>query len=208
MNLGSLVVSVLGGFIFAGCANIPINTSPLISRNISYVGGKEYAPDAQVFIVNSEDESKKAIQIINQFRKKNKQPPINYSSNVYKIATARAKDMTEYKYYDFTNPQTNLCTEKIKANYGFKPEEYLAESLNNYVAIGVNVRSEAKTLSQVTQEWIDEYEKTNTTDQNFLFDKHVAGAVGCDGSKCVFLGLNAEGFGRECVTNKKSAGKK
>ncbi|WP_055075276.1 CAP domain-containing protein [Pseudanabaena sp. 'Roaring Creek'] len=188
--IGSIVLTV---FAFSIYRNFFVNA-----------GEKKNPPDAIVFIAVSEEESKKAIKQINEYRKKNGKPPINYSSKAYNLAMARAKDMNQYNYYDFTNPQTNLCTDKIKEQYGFKPTEYLAESLNKYSAIGVNVRPEAKTLSQVTIEWIDEYIAKRTIDENFLYDKHLAGAVGCDGNKCVFLGLNEEGFGKDCVTNKKS----
>ena len=54
--------------------------------------------------------------------------------------------MNQYNYYDFTNPKIELCNDKIKMEYGFKQTEYLGESLNKYSAIGINVRSEAKTL--------------------------------------------------------------
>ena len=57
--------------------------------------------------------------------------------------------------------------------------------------------STTKTLSNATHEWID-YDR-GRKDSNFLFNYHLAGAVGCDGNKCVFLALNKSGYRSNCL---------
>ncbi|OYQ66050.1 hypothetical protein B9G53_05695 [Pseudanabaena sp. SR411] len=194
-------LSVLGAILLASATSKNFLTIPntSFSRNDSNFVDRNNAPDAKLFIVSSESDSQKAINEINSYRKVNGKSPINYSTKAYQLAMARAKDMNQYNYFDYTNPQTKLCADTMKLEYGFKPQEYLSESLYRYVPRGANIGiAESKTLSDATREWID-YQK-NDVNSNFLFNYHLAGAVGCDGNKCVFLGLNGEGYGKGCAT--------
>jgi len=196
-------LSIVGAAIWASASSNNLTSMPNFShsRNGSNFVDKNNAPDAQLFIVTSEDESQKAIKKINSYRKENGKSPINYSTKAYQLALARAKDMNQYNYFDYTNPQTKLCTDIMKLNYGFETKEFLAESIYRYVPIGPNVGTlVAKTLSDATHEWID-YQK-GEINSVFLFNYYLAGAVGCDGNKCVFLGLNEEGYGKGCATKK------
>ncbi len=196
-------LSILGITLLASATakNSITTPNPSLSRNNSDFLDKSDAPDANLFIVTSEDESKRAINEINRYRKENGKPPINYSTKAYQLATARAKDMNQYDYFDNTNPKTKLCTDSMKLEYGFNPKEYLSESLYRYIPRSINVGMEqTRTLSDATHEWI-EHVKNQSKDfsSNFLFNYHVAGAVGCDRNKCVFLGLNAEGYGKGLI---------
>ena len=194
-------LSVLGAILLASATSKNFLTIPntSFSRNDSNFVDRNNAPDAKLFIASSESDSQKAINEINSYRKVNGKSPINYSTKAYQLAMARAKDMNQYNYFDYTNPQTKLCADTMKLEYGFKPQEYLSESLYRYVPRGANIGiAEPKTLSDATREWI-EHQK-NEVNSNFLFNYHLAGAVGCDGNKCVFLGLNGEGYGKGCAT--------
>ncbi len=173
--------------------------SPPFSNNQN-LANRDNAPDAKVIIVSTENDSKKAINDINLIRKKAGLSPLNYSTKAYQLATARAKDMNQYNYFDFTNPKTKSCTDNMKGSFGFTTEEYLGESNIRYVPIGVtNVGLSTKNLSEVSKEWAEE---ALTNDPNLLFPQHVAGAVGCDGNKCVFLALNYSGYGKGCGVKK------
>ena len=196
-------LSIIGGVILASAnsQNLLTNSNFPLTRNNSNFVDKNNAPDAHLLILTSEDESKKAIAEINSYRKRNGKSPINYSTKAYQLAIARAKDMNQYSYFDYTNPQTKLCTDSMKSGYGFQSKEYLAESIYRYVPIGANLGiSETKTLSSAISEWID-YQK-GEVNSAFLFNYYLAGAVGCDGNKCVFLGLNEEGYGKGCSLKK------
>ncbi len=198
---------ILGASVYISYAvnnNIPpqanlVNTSPL--QNNQFIADKDNAPDANMAILSSEDDSKKAIQSINEVRKKAGKSPLNYSSKAYNLAIARAKDMNKDRYFDFTNPKTKTCTDNMKLGFGFSSEEYLAESIYRYVPIGANLGFTTKNSSEVTKQWAEE---SATTDQNFLYPTHVAGAVGCDANKCVFLALNYSGYGKGCGLKTKS----
>lgn len=159
----------------------------------------ESLPEAfGVAILSSEDESKKAIQEINQIRKSYGRTPINYSSQVYALALARAKDMNEYGYYDHTNPKTQTCADTMKASYGFDPSDYLAENINTYVAVGGVSSMKLETMSDSIKAWMD----SRGHRYNLLYSMHLAGAVACDGNKFVFLGLNKKELGKGCHTGK------
>ncbi len=159
----------------------------------------KYMPEASgVVILNSEDESKKAIQEINGIRKSYGKPPINYSTKAYNLALARAKDMNQYGYYDHTNPNTKTCADTMKLAYGFGDKDYLAENINTYVNVGGGVSLSMQTMSDSIKAWMN----SRGHRFNLLYDMHLAGAVACDQNKCVFLGLNSEGFGKGCYTAK------
>lgn len=192
IGLGILGVSIWLSTVSNKTANPPLpNNQSLVNRDTS--------PDAHLIIISTEDDSKRAINDINTFRKKSGLLGINYSTKAYQLATARAKDMNQYNYFDFTNPQTKSCTDTMKSGFGFTNEESLAESNIRYVPIGANIGGSTKTVSEVSREWVEESAKT---DPNFLFAKHIAGAVGCDGNKCVFLALNYAGYGKGCGVKK------
>ncbi len=192
IGIGILAVSILATTLGNNKANAPL------SNNQSLVN-KDNAPDANVIIISTEDESKRAINEINTFRKKSGLLGINYSTKAYQLATARAKDMNQYNYFDFTNPQTKSCTDTMKSGFGFTNEESLAESNIRYVPVGANIGGSTKNVSEVSKEWVED--RANA-DPNFLFANHVAGAVGCDGNKCVFLALNYSGYGKGCGVKK------
>ena len=191
IGLVVLGIGLLGSFI----SKSPPAQNPLLTRNNNI--DRSNAPDAQVFIISSEDQSKEAIKEINKYRKENGLTPINYSSKVYQLAVLKAKDMNQYNYFQQVNPETGFCSEKAKLNYGIDADEFLLEAIYRYIPQGANMGAETKTLSNATHEWID-YDR-GRKDSNFLFNYHLAGAVGCDGNKCVFLALNKSGYRSNCL---------
>ncbi|WP_055077660.1 CAP domain-containing protein [Pseudanabaena sp. 'Roaring Creek'] len=193
----AIAIGILGFVVYISYVNNKDISRPpsLGNGNQSIAVDKNNAPDANVVIFSPEEDSKKAINDINEVRKRSGLTPLNYSTKAYQLATARAKDMNQYNYFDFTNPQTKTCTDNMKLGFGFTSEEFLAESNIRYVPVGANIGASTKNVSEVSREWA---EQMASSDQNFLFPNHVAGAVGCDGNKCVFLALNYSGYGKGC----------
>lgn len=197
--------SILGALLLASATSKNFLTTPntSLSRNDSNFVDRNNAPDAKLFIVSSESDSQKAVNEINSYRKANGKSPINYSTKTYQLAMARAKDMNQNNYFDYTNPQTKICVDTMKLEYAFKPNEYLAEGIFRYVPKAVNAGiTTTKTLSEATREWIEIDYQRGDANSVFLFNYYLAGAIGCDGNKCVFLGLNEEGYGKGCITKK------
>ena len=182
---------ILGGVLLFSV--VVANNKPLDRKTLNSM------PEATgVVIFSSESESKKAIEEINQIRQSYGKPPINYSTKAYNLAIARARDMNEYRYYDHMNPKTKTCADTMKLNYGFSSKDYLAENINTYVNVSGSFALSVQTMSDSIKGWMN----SRGHRYNLLYDMHVAGAVGCEGNKCVFLGLNTERFGEGCHTAK------
>ena len=192
IGIGILALSLLA-------STVSNNTTKPPFSNNQRLASRDNDPDANLIIISTEDDSKRAIKDINTFRKKSGLSSLNYSTKAYQLATARAKDMNQYNYFNFTNPQTKSCADTMKSGFGFTNEEFLAESNIRYVPVGANVGGSTKTVGEVSKEWLED---GANADPNFLFPQHVAGAVGCDGNKCVFLALNYSGYGKGCGVRK------
>lgn len=147
---------------------------------------------------SSEGDSQVTINYINSLRNKYNKKSIMFDKRAFELAVARAKDMSKFKYYDHTNPQNGNCPDKMKYQYGFNKSEYLAENLDGYEDYSENIftRIELKPMTVAVDSWMN----SRGHRYNLLYDKHIAGAVGCYKDKCVFLGLNSERFGSGCHT--------
>lgn len=147
---------------------------------------------------SSEEDSKKAIDYINEIRKEDGKKPISFDKRVFELAVARAKDMRDYNYLDHTNPTTGSCPDNMKISYGLNSNEFVAEN-----AFGNPIYSEGS-CTEIEErpmiEAIDSWMTSRGHRYNLLFDEHVAGAVGCYKNMCTFLGLNYERFGEGCHT--------
>ena len=188
----------IGGLIILGVAGLVA-----ISANKNFTSFQQptgvrrsldNAPDATVFISTSEVESQKAIELINEHRKKYGKLRLDFSPKTYKLAIARAKDMNQFDYFGSTNPKTKACSDNLKAQFGFSDKEDVVENYIRYVPTGADTGATTKGLTDVVAEWLTD----PNSGSNFIFDHHVAGAVGCDGNKCVFIGLNQSGYRQKC----------
>ncbi|MBW4566859.1 MAG: hypothetical protein KME31_02210 [Tolypothrix carrinoi HA7290-LM1] len=147
---------------------------------------------------NSLEDSQAAIHYVNELINQYKKKPISFDIKAFELAVARAKDMSQYKYYNHTNPHTGNCSDKMKYQYGFNKEEYLAENLLGYEKYSENIftRIKLKPMTYAVDNWMD----SRGHRYNLLYEKHIAGAIGCYKDKCVFLGLNHDKFGSGCHT--------
>ncbi len=141
---------------------------------------------------SSEEDSKEAIGYVNELRKSNGKKSIKFDERVYKLALARAKDMSENKYLDHTNPQTGECPDNMKKEFGLSPNEYVAE--NAYGDPNFQLWSSSEI------EAIDSWMGSRGHRYNLMYNTHIGGAVACYRSMCTFLGLNHDMFGMGCHT--------
>jgi len=141
----------------------------------------------------SMNESKKDIEYINNMRKANGVPSLQFDSRVYNIAIARVNDMDAYGYMDHTNPQTGSCPDSIKTQFGLNSNEYVAENAFGFLSSG-------HYSDGIETQAIDSWMTSRGHRYNLLYP-HSAGAVACSqGGHCVFLGLNNDRFGEGCHT--------
>ncbi len=187
--VGLILIGIVGLAAVSANKNL-VNSEQPIQRHRSL----DNAPDATVFITTSEAESQKAITLINEHRKKHGKFRLDYSPKTYKLAVARAKDMNQFNYFETTNPKTKACADNLKTQFGFSNKENVLENSIRYVPDGANIGATTKNLIDVVSEWVAD----PNNNSNFLFDHHVAGAIGCDGNKCVFIGLNQSGYRQIC----------
>ena len=192
--VGLIIIGIVG--LLAVSANKNLVSPELPSQPNQRSRSLDNAPDATVFISTSEVESQKAINLINEHRKKYGKLRLDFSPKTYKLAVARAKDMNQFDYFGMTNPKTKTCSDTLKTQFGFSDKEFVVENYIRYIPTGANIGAATKSLTDVVAEWL-----TDTSNgANFIFDHHVAGAVGCDGNKCVFIGLNQSGYRQSCST--------
>jgi uncharacterized protein YkwD len=147
---------------------------------------------------SSEEDSRRAINYLNKIRKQNGKSEISFDKRVFELAVARAKDMREYNYLDHTNPYTGTCPDNMKASFGIKSYEYVAENAfgNPQYSEGSCTKIQIKPMTEAIDVWM----KSRGHRYNLLYDSHIAGAVGCYKNICTFLGLNHDGFGKGCYT--------
>lgn len=143
----------------------------------------------------SEDDARGAVQYVNEIRGRYGRSEIAFDERVYGLAIARATDMRQRNYYDHTSP-TGDCPDKMKATYGFSPDEYVAENIIGSAEYSEEplTKIEVKPVTDAIDAWMD----SRGHRYNLLYDEHIAGAVGCYKNMCVFLGLNHNRFGKGC----------
>lgn len=143
-----------------------------------------------------EARGKEALSFVNQFRQENHRTPLAFSKKAYELAAFRARDMYEYHYLAHTNPVTGSCSEDIRTDY--KLMGNVSESIYGESSFEDNKCAmwEVGNFSKVMEDWTGK----DTTKNNLLHEKNYAGAVACFKDKCVFIGVNHDGFGNRCIS--------
>lgn len=139
----------------------------------------------------TEEESRIAIQYINEIRRQYGVPSIEWDSRVFALASAWTKELHETKQFDHTNPITGNCPYSLKSEFGLGVIENVAENLYS----SSNIRYNPSHQDAVAA-WLD----SKGHRYNLLYYQHVGGAYACYGGTCSFLGLNYDRFGEGCYT--------
>ncbi len=128
--------------------------------------------------------AKEAMSDINEIRTRNGVPQIPFDEKAHQLALARVNDMRNQGYFAHTNPWTGTCADVWKHQYGFARHEYVAENMGDgyfsYTAV------------------IDGWMGSPGHKTNLLWPTHYGGAVACEGTTCVFLGVNRDMYGAGC----------
>jgi|GEM_PF-6570705 len=135
------------------------------------------------------------LSAINIFRMKNNKTNLSFSKEAYELAAFRAHDMYDFHYLAHTNPVTGSCSEDIKTDYrinGKVSESVYGESNGEDEKCAT---WKSGNFSKIMEDWT----KKDTTKNNLLHDNNFAGAVACFKDKCVFIGINHDGFGNRCI---------
>lgn len=135
-------------------------------------------------------DSSDALAYLNEIRAQNGKNPLYFDYRLYNLSIVRAKDMQQYEYLGYINPQTGTCANSLKSLYGLSADENIVE--NAYGQWNGYNRGIEK---QAIDTWM-----TEPGNRNQLLGNYSAGSVSCSGGYCSFLGLNNERTGYECQT--------
>lgn len=162
-----------------------------------YSTSAEEQPPIPIKFNSTIEDSKIALQKINEVRIDNGSTPIEFDERAYWLALARSLDMQEYNYYYHTNPYTFEWVETIKADYGFAPYESPAENLNwcgdftyaDYNEPGLH----SEFIDVVISSWIE----SPGHYFNIMYPNHKSGAIVIFRDTVIFYGINEDGYGSD-----------
>jgi len=131
----TLLVAILAIFLVAVLVVVTVPGVRVAAGNafhgvVAVVGGWFQVLARGTFKVNTTvDESRQAVLYLNRLRAAEGETPLLFDERAYELALARAEDMAEYKYLNYTNPKTGSSALALKRSYGFSPNEFLIETL-------------------------------------------------------------------------------
>lgn len=143
------------------------------------------------------EDSKQALQKINEIRVNNGVDPIAFDERAYWLALVRCLDMEEYNYYYHTNPYTLEWCDAIKSGFDFSDDESLAENLNINVGYTYANYNEDGLLDEFTDGAIESWIDSPGHYFNLVFPNHKSGAVVVYRDTIIFYGVNTDGYGSE-----------
>jgi uncharacterized protein YkwD len=161
-----------------------IAVANMIQGGAALAGGFVQSVAKDTFKANTtSDDSQQAMIYLNRIRLSGGEPPIAYDPRAYQLALARARDMEQYGYLNYTNPVTNVSVSTLKERFGFSGDEMVLENAygqwNGYT-LGIE--------RQAIDSWV-----SDQGNRQRLFFNHTAGAVACSGGYCSFIGVWSPG---------------
>lgn len=163
---------------FPGARVIVING---IQGILALVGGAIQSASKDVLKSStSEYDSRQAVMYLNQFRSNDGKNAIVFDERAYQLALARAGDMSQYSYLNYSNPTTGASADSLKTHFGLAGNETVTESAygqwNGY-SYGIEQRA--------IDSWISDEGNCRRLMLNYS-----SGAVACSGGYCSFIGIN------------------
>jgi uncharacterized protein YkwD len=130
---------------------------------------------------SSTGDSQAAIIYLNRMRVAGGEAPLMFDERAYGIALARAQDMNDNNYLDYSNPVNGNSAASLKSRFGIPPGDTILESIygqwNGY-AFGTE------------QMAIDAWTSDEGNRERIFSDYHGA-AVACSGGYCSFIGITS-----------------
>jgi uncharacterized protein YkwD len=139
------------------------------------------------------EDSRALVDAVNRLRVSEGLGPVGFSGELYELAEERAGDLITYDYLAHRNPHTGHCAQAERSNFGINGS--VAESLfSDPLATNQTAEWVEGNWNDVLGFWMNSAEER----ANLLFAGHTHAAVACNLGKCVFLGLNDEGYTTGC----------
>lgn len=137
------------------------------------------------------EDSKEAINYINELRVKEGRRPIVWDKRAYEFAIYRAKDMVTKQYFDHISPSgESILNQSLRERFGFKWYEALCENIYmepgwDFDPINPTFRDYYHNIEKVAIDcWMD----SPGHRANMMNPKLEGGAVACYKACCVFIG--------------------
>lgn len=177
-----LIISLfcVGLFIVITVPGAKTAASNAIQGMITLTGSWMHVVAKDTFKSNTTPEdSQQAIIYLNRLRIAEGKGPIAFESRAYDLALARAGDMAEYNYLNYTNPETGSSALALKRFHGFPENESVIETLyGQWTGYTPGIERQA----------IDAWITDAGNRQRLLFDQR-SGAVACDDGYCSYIGV-------------------
>ena len=147
---------------------------------ISIAGGWIHTVARDTLKANSSAyDSQQAVIYLNRLRMAEGEAPLAFDNRAYTLALARARDLAEYKYLNYTNPHTGSSALALKRGFGFSDNESVIETLyGQWTGYTPGIERQA------IDSWI-----TDPGNRQRLFFDQVSGGLACSGGYCSYIGI-------------------
>ena len=173
-------VFTVGVFIVVTFPGAKVAAANALQGVITLVGGWAHLVTMETVKKNSTPEdSQQAIIYLNRFRVAEGMLPIAYDRRAYSLALARSEDMADFRYLNYTNPQTGSSALALKRWHGFSENETLLETLyGQWTGYTPGIERQA------IDAWL-----IDPGNRQRLFFAQVAGAIACTDGYCSYIGV-------------------
>ncbi len=171
---------LLTALVFGAVPGVRIAAGNTLQDIITMVGSSFQLLVRGTFKTNTTaEESRQAILYLNRIRVSEGRSPIVFDERAYELALARARDMDEYKYLDYTNPKTGSSVLALKRDYGFSLNDTIIETLyGQWTAYVPGIETQA----------IDSWMMDTGNRQHLLYNQ-TSGALACHRGYCSYIGV-------------------
>jgi len=175
-----LALFCIGLFVILAFPGAKVAAANALQGVITLTGGWMHTVAKDSFKKNSSvQDSQQALIYLNRLRMGEGETPLSFDERAYTLALVRARDMAEYKYLNYTNPETGSSTLALKRWHGFSENESVFETLySQWTGYTPGIERQA----------IDSWITDSGNRQRLLFD-HPSGGMACADGYCSYIGV-------------------
>lgn len=175
-----LALFCLALFIILAFPGAKIAAANALHGVITLIGGWVHTVAKDSFKTNSsQEDSQQALIYLNRLRFGEGEAPLSFDERAYSLALSRARDMAEFKYLNYTNPNTGSSALALKRLHGFSENETVFETLySQWTGYTPGIERQA----------IDSWISDPGNRQRLLFD-HPSGGMACADGYCSYIGV-------------------
>ncbi len=175
-----LALFCIGLFVILAFPGAKVTAANALQGLITLTGGWVHTVAKDSFKTNSSvQDSQQGIIYLNRLRVGEGETPLSFDERAYTLALARARDMADFKYLNYTNPETGSSALALKRLHGFSENERVFETLyGQWTGYTPGIEKQA----------IDSWITDPGNRQRLLFD-HPSGGMACAQGYCSYIGV-------------------